>query len=199
MEGFHSGDIVDGGDYDGVGASEFLDTNIDLAQSHGAKYIVYQIYSYTCQHFSQMEHAMFGWMNREDVNSGEIYEPSTVEQKINLSIDGTVAIPVIFDCEAREMIWCDLGKSISNCTYGGNNLESNLRNTALDLYSIINMHRTNMYELAKLHVQARGVLTKELNDADVIFDVDKTAKNYLKKNVEIITPDDIEIWVGQLL
>ena len=55
-----------------------------------------------------MPHAMFGWMSREDVKSGEIYEPKTVEQKMDLTSQSTVCIPVIFDCVNREVIWCDM-------------------------------------------------------------------------------------------
>ena len=107
----HSGDITNGGSVDGDGVTEFLDVDIDSVIKYGARYIVYQIYNYTGQKLSDMPHAMFGWMSREDVKSGEIYEPKTVEQKMDLASQSTVCIPAIFDCINREVIWCDMNLS----------------------------------------------------------------------------------------
>ena len=100
----HSGDIVNGGPVDGDGVSEFLDVDVDSVVRYGARYVVYQVYSYTGQTYADMPHAMFGWMERADVNSGEIYEPKMVEQKLDLTAGSMVCIPVIFDCVKREFI-----------------------------------------------------------------------------------------------
>lgn len=186
----HSGDITNGGSVNGDGVSEFLDVDIDSVVKYGARYIVYQVYNYTGQKYSDMPHAMFGWMSREDVKSGEIYEPKTVEQKMDLTSQSTVCIPVIFDCVNREVIWCDMNLSLNGChsNYGGNNVESNLSGVAATCYSIVNMSKPNLYDLIDLHIRARGLRVDNKEDADVIFDIDSG-----------ITPFDTEVFMGEYL
>ena len=187
---YHSGDIVNGGSVDGDGVSEFLDVDIESAVECGARYIVYQVYSYTGQKYSDMPHAMFGWMSREDVESGEIYEPKTVEQKMDLTSQSVVCIPVIFDCVNREFIWCDMNLSINGWhTYnGGNNVESNLSGVAATCYSMVNMSKPNLYDLICLHIKARGVRVDNKEDADIIFDIDSG-----------ITPFDTEVFMSEYI
>lgn len=186
----HSGDITNGGSVNGDGVSEFLDVDIDSVVRYGARYIVYQVYNYTGQKYSDMPHAMFGWMSREDVKSGEIYEPKTVEQKMDLTSQSTVCIPVIFDCVNREVIWCDMNLSLNGChnNYGGNNVESNLSGVAATCYSMVNMSKPNLYDLIDLHIRARGLRVDNKEDADVIFDIDSG-----------ITPFDTEVFMGEYL
>lgn len=186
----HSGDIVNGGPAGGDGVSEFLDADIDSVVNYGARYLVYQVYSYTGQKFSEMPHAMFGWMSRQDVQSGEIFEPKAVEQKMDLASHSTVCIPVIFDCVSREIIWCDMSLSIngSHAGCGGSNVESNLSGVTAVCYSMANMKKPNLYDLIQLHIRARGQRTDSREEADIIFDT-----------VEGITPFDTEIFMAEYL
>lgn len=186
----HSGDITNGGSVNGDGVSEFLDVDIDSVVKYGARYIVYQVYNYTGQKYLDMPHAMFGWMSRDDVKSGEIYEPKTVEQKMDLASQSTVCIPVIFDCVNREVIWCDMNLSLNGChsNYGGNNVESNLSGVAATCYSMVNMSKPNLYDLINLHIRARGLRVDNKEDADIVFDIDSG-----------ITPFDTEVFMGEYL
>lgn len=186
----HSGDITNGGSVNGNGVSEFLDVDIDSVVKYGARYVVYQVYNYTGQKFADMPHAMFGWMNREDVNSGEIYEPKTVEQKMDLTSQSTVCIPVIFDCVNREVIWCDMNLTLSGCHSHccGNNVESNLSGVAATCYSMVNMSKPNLYDLIDLHIKARGLKVDSKEDADIVFDIDTG-----------ITPFDTEVFMGEYI
>ncbi|WP_368273414.1 TerD family protein [Enterocloster bolteae] len=186
----HSGDITNGGPVDGNGVSEFLDVDIESVIKYGARYVVYQVYSYTEQKYSDMPHVMFGWMNREDVNTGEIYEPKTVEQKMDLTSQSTVCIPVIFDCLKREIIWCDMNLSINgyDSYCGGNNVESNLHGVAATCYSIVNMSKPNLYDLIDLHIRARGLRVENKEEADIIFDIN-----------DGITPYDTEVFMGEYI
>lgn len=186
----HSGDITNGGTVDGNGVSEFLDVDIDSVVEYGARYVVYQVYSYTGQKYSDMPHVMFGWMGRDDVKSGEIYEPKTVEQKMDLASQSIVCIPVIFDCVNREVIWCDMNLSLNGCHghYGGNNVESNLSGVAATCYSIVNMSKPNLYDLIDLHIRARGLRVDNKENADIVFDID-----------DGITPFDTEVFSGEYI
>ena len=187
---YHSGDIINGGPVDGMGASEFLDVDIETVLQNGGRYIVFQVYSYSEVPFCNMPHAMFGWMERENVNSGEIYEPKTVKQKLDLASNSNVSIPVIFDCKTKEMIWCDMNLTIDGYRYhrGGNNVESNLKGVAATCYAMVNIKKPNLYDLIQLHIQARGLEVESKEDADVIFDLE-----------DGITPYDTEIFMAEFL
>lgn len=186
----HSGDIVNGGPAGGAGVSEFLDVDIDSAVMYGARYIVYQVYNYTEQKYADIPNVKFGWMGREDVNSGEIYEPKTVEQKMDLASQSTVAIPVIFDCVRREVVWCDMSQSLNSCrnNCGGNNLESNLSGVAAVCYSMVNISKPNLYDLIDLHIRARGQRVYDKKEADIVFDTESG-----------ITPFDTEVFMSEYL
>lgn len=200
----HSGDIVNGGPVDGDGVSEFLDVDVDSVVRYGARYVVYQVYSFTGQNYAEMPHAMFGWMERADVNSGEIYEPKTVEQKLDLTAGSTVCIPVIFDCVKREFIWCDMNLSLSGVHTNtvGNNLESNLSGVAAVCYSMVNMKKPDLYDLIALNVMGRGVLVDNREDADIVFDTALYLNNDTVENERdkmVITPYDTELFMSEYL
>lgn len=190
MNVYHSGDITNGGDVNGIGVSEFLDVDIESVADVGGRYIAYQVYSYSEQTFGNLPHAMFGWMGREDVKSGEIYEPKTVEQKMDLTSQSMVCIPVIFDCVEREFIWCDMNVSLDGCYYhrGGNNVESNLMGVAATCYSVVNMKKPNLYDLIDLHIRARGLRVENKEEADIVFDIN-----------DGITPFDVEVFMGEYI
>lgn len=200
----HSGDIVNGGPVDGDGVSEFLDVDVDSVVRCGARYVVYQVYSYTGQTYADMPHAMFGWMERADVNSGEIYEPKMVEQKLDLTAGSKVCIPVIFDCVKREFIWCDMNMSLSgvHMNTGGNNLESNLSGVTAVCYSMVNVKKPHLYDLIALNVMGRGVLVDNREDADIVFDTALYLNNDTVENERdkmVITPYDTELFMSEYL
>lgn len=186
----HSGDIINGGDVNGIGVSEFLDVDIESVVDANGRYVVYQVYNYSEQTFGNLPHAMFGWMERENVDSGEIYEPRTVAQKMDLTSQSKVCIPVIFDCVERKFIWCDMNVSLDGCHHhrGGNNVESNLMGVAATCYSIVNMKKPNLYDLIDLHIRARGLRVENKEEADIVFDID-----------EGITPFDTEVFMGEYI
>ena len=190
MKSYHSGDITDGGPVDGKGVAEFLDCNIDSVVKAGGRYIVYQVYSFTGQTFSKIPHASFGWMEREECASGEIFEPSTVEQKMDLACDSAVCIPVIFDCVEREIIWCDMNLSTNQMSdyCSGNNLESNFNKATATCYAMANMNKVDMFYLAYLHTMARGELVATREEADIIFSND-TTKPLIDVEIEIKNED----------
>ena len=215
LKAYHSGDITDGGDVSGNGVAEFLDVDVNAVNKKG-RYIVYQAYSYTGQKFSDMPNCRFGWMERQEVNSGEIFEPSTVEMNIDITSESKIAIPVIFDCKEKRFIWCDMNLGIreTRSYYGGNNLESNLSGVQATCYAMTHLNKANLYDLVAFNTKARGLLVENRDEADIIFSNDVTiptetindvvdgeviTKTREKENVKIITAFDIDYFVGQML
>lgn len=215
MKAYHSGDVVNGGSINGNGVAEFIDVDIDAVAENG-RYIVFQVYNFTRQDFSTLENCRFGWMEREDVNSGEIFEPTTVEMVMDVNAEGKTAIPVIFDCVERKFIWCDMNLGIDSYHRGGINLESNLSGVTATCYAMTHLNKPNLYDLAMLNAMARGTVVTDRNEADLIFSNDKTVPFEIvvekdeatgeekrvvkdKVNVPIITTFDTDYFMGNLL
>ena len=215
MKAFHSGDITNGGSLNGKGVAEFIDVDIDAVAENG-RYIVYQVYNYTGQHYSSLENCRFGWMEREDVQSGEIFEPTTVNMVMDVNAEGVTAIPVIFDCVERKFIWCDMNLGIERSHHGGINLESNISGVTATCYAMTHLNKPNIYDLAMLNAMARGIVVTDRNEADIIFSNDTTVpfeiviekdettgeeKRVVKDKVDvpIITSFDTDYFMGNLL
>lgn len=212
---YHSGDITNGGGVDGKGVSEFIDVDIDNAASHG-RYIVFQIYNYTLQKYADLDNCRFGWMEREEVDSGEIFEPATVRMIMDVNAECTASIPVIFDCFERKFIWCDMSLSMECCLRGGNNFESNFSDVTAICYAMTHLNKPNIYDLAMFNAMARGNMVTDRNEADLIFSNDTTTPFEIiteidektgeekrvvkdKADVPIVTSFDIDYFIGKLL
>lgn len=209
----HSGDIVNGGDPDGDGVAEFIDIDISVANKLKARYIVFQVYSYRGIAFSQMPNCRFGWMEREYPGSGEIFEPSTVEMKTDLVADSVVAIPAIFDVYERKFIWCDMSLNIESVkdSYGGINAESNINNVIATCFAMVNLNKTNLYDLIRLNAIARGNIVETKEEADIIFSNDTEIpvandaqeqsmdSNTQRHEQRVITAYDADYFMGQLI
>ncbi len=160
----HSGDIT----YAPNGASEFIDFDLEkLKEAYpSSRYIVFNIISYSGETFAQIPQCFFGAMSRESMLSGEIYEPSTVDFKVEFDSPYTTMTPAIFDLETMEYIWVDMpfGSGI------GNTIEGNMNANQSAIYSVLNINRPNLYDLFALHIKARnGELVDDINDADTVF------------------------------
>lgn len=193
--GCHSGDIVDAP----KGASEFVDFSISKCLAKQIRYVVMSVCSYTRQSYCELPECFAGWMAREKPNSGEIYEPRTLENKLDLSADSKIAVPVIFDLVERQAIWCDLSlkamrldrlQSVGEAPLpapfqrirealiglGGINPVNNQVGFSMMLKAMVNLKKANLYDLFRLHAQARGVLVDERALAEKVFDYDADPK-----------------------
>ena len=188
----HSGDITNGGPVDGEGAAEFIDLDIDKALVAGARYAVFNVYNFLEENFSRMEHAAFGFMTRNDMKSGEIFEPSTVKQRMDLASATTTCIPVIFDLKERVFIWCDMALTADHVKagYGGINVESNLPSVVVTCKAMVDVKKPNLYDLFTFNAKARGVITDNPDEADIRFGLDDNCD---------VKPSDIDVIVGKYL
>lgn len=188
----HSGDITNGGSVDGEGVAEFIDLDIEKALSAGARYAVFNVYNFSNENFSKMEHAAFGFMTRNDMKIGEIFEPSTVKQRMDLASATTTCIPVIFDLKERVFVWCDMALTADHVRagYGGINVESNLPSVVVTCKAMVDIKKPNLYDLFTLNAKARGIITDNPDEADVRFGLDDNCD---------VKPSDIDVIVGKYL
>jgi hypothetical protein len=163
--GVHSGDIVDAPE----GASEFIDVSVQTLKKKGVRYVVMTLHSYSQQPFIELPECFAGWMSRQNPGSGEVYEPKTVQDRLDLTADTRVALPLVVDLVAREVIWTDL--ALPRQPSWNNNVATTKGGIAVLLRSIVELSRPNLYDLFMLHAQARGQLVDHPGKAQTVFSV----------------------------
>ncbi|WP_340018790.1 TerD family protein [Paenibacillus sp. FSL H3-0457] len=178
----HSGDIVTAPN----GASEFIDLHIPSIVAYGGRYVVATLLSFTSHPYCDLPECFVGWMMRKKPGSGEIFEPSTVANKIDITADTQIAIPVIMDLVERTVIWTDLALTRYPEYY--NNVEGNQKGIVLMGKALTNLRKPDLHDLFMLHAKARGELVDTIDQADTIYSVDQG-----------ITPYDIEQIMAEYL
>lgn len=180
----HSGDIR----FAPKGASEFIDIDIPKFLEAGGRYVVMNLYSYSEQPYCDLPECFAGWMIREEAQIGEIYEPSTVQNKFDITSDTTIVIPVVLDLLERKVIWTDLALTKSIDFGYANTVENAKSSIALLSQSMLSLAKPSLYDLFLLHVKARGELVDSTEEVDTVFSMD-----------EGITPFDVEKIMAEFL
>lgn len=193
---YHSGDIVDGGSIKGKGVSEFIDFDLSTIPGY-CRYVVFSLHNYTGQSFNKLPNCCFGWMQRSDLNDGNVFEPSTVDMLIDVNANSIVSIPAIYDCVTNEIIWCDLNINMSSIDKPNNIINSRYA-LSKAIEAVINFSNTkpSLAELCKFNATARGEIVDNIEDADIIFS-NKIEPNYNGKTV--ISAFDIDYFIGNMM
>ncbi|MBH3405240.1 TerD family protein [Pseudomonas glycinae] len=179
--GYHSGDIVDAPE----GASEFIDLDLEVLVEKGIRYVVTSINSFTQQPYCDLPECFAGWMARADTASGEVFEPRTVFDRIDIASDTQICLPFVMDLQERRVIWADLGLTSSP---RWNNVGNNLSGVSLKLRALVHTPRPDLETLFDLHVRARGERVASPQQAQAVFAPDQG-----------ITPFDTDLIRSQFL
>ncbi len=164
--GCHSGDIVDAPD----GASEFIDITIEKVLEKEVRYVVMSLTSYTQQPYCELPECFAGWMARQEPGSGEIYEPRTVRDRLDLTANTRIALPLVFDLVDRKAVWLDM--ALRNNPRWHNFVHANLEGIQLTVRSLVERRLPNVHDLLALHVRARGERVASPEQADCVFSVE---------------------------
>lgn len=175
----HSGDRTSAPD----GACEFIDLDIPSCLKHGGRYVVMSVKSFTNQKFADLPECLAGWMVRQHPKSGEVFDPLTVQDRLDVASATTSVVPMILDLQERKTIWADIGVTVNSGRR--NNVAGNLTTIGLIGKAFTEIRKPTLYDLFSLHVEARGRIavrgkvdkTFGLEDA---FAVEKIASEYLR-------------------
>ncbi|MCE5172950.1 TerD family protein [Paenibacillus profundus] len=159
----HSGDIVAAPH----GACEFIDIDIPSVIKYGGRYIVASLHSFTGQVYSDLPECFAGWMMRQHPNSGEVFDPATVVDRIDLTANTQIAIPAILDLAERTVIWCDLALTRNPNFY--NNVEGHQTGVVAMGKAMTTTAKPSLYDLFRLHALARGQLVEREEEAQTVF------------------------------
>lgn len=179
---YHSGDIVSAPQ----GACEFIDIDIPSVLAFGGRYVVMSLNAFTEHPFCNLPECFVGWMMRQRPKSGEIFEPRTVVDKVDLAADTTICIPVILDLYERKVIWTDI--ALKAHPYYYNNVEGNSGGMTLMGKALTTLMKPSLHQLFTLHAKARGTIVEQAETAEQIFSVH-----------EGITPFDVEQIIAEYL
>jgi hypothetical protein len=163
----HSGDIVNAP----KGAAELIDIDIARCLERQVRYVVMCLNSFTQQPYCDLPECFAGWMARAKPNSGEIFEPKTVIDKVDVASQTKMCLPAVFDLAGREVIWADI--AITGNPRFANNVHNNLSGVSLMLRALTQLRKTDLYTLFALHAQARGERVSEVESADSVFSIDR--------------------------
>jgi hypothetical protein len=180
----HSGDITSAPN----GAAEYIDVNIDkmMKELPSAAYVGQLISSYTQQKYADMPECYSGWMEREQKQHGEIFEASTVQNKVDITCEATQVLTCLYDINRKEYIWADT--PIKANLYYNNNLNSVKGAMAYAIEALVEMKKPNLYDLFEMHAKARGNIVTDKSKAETVFS--------LKEGV---TPFDSEIIAAKFM
>ncbi|NEN84068.1 TerD family protein [Paenibacillus elgii] len=168
----HSGDITSAPQ----GACEFIDLHIPSIVRYGGRFIVASLNSFTEQPYCNLPECYAGWMMRQSPKTGEVFEPSTVADKIDLTADTQIAIPVILDLVERTVIWTDL--ALKKHPYYYNNVEGNQKGMVLMGKAMTTLTKPTLYDLFMLHATARGRKVEHADEAETVFALDRGVTPY---------------------
>ena len=158
----HSGDVRSAPN----GGAEFVD--IDLSKVKG-KYLVLSVISYTGEPFS-ISNAFVGFMNRKEPNSGEKFEPATVQNKFNLKGEGKLAVPIVFDLEEQKVFITDFYfKRVTNSSVNNPKIREDFINI-IKVSQEMSKAYTSQYSLFNLFAKANGLeKVDSYEEADISF------------------------------
>ncbi|WP_309723033.1 TerD family protein [Armatimonas sp.] len=163
--GMHSGDIVDAPE----GASEFIDVDLSQLREAGIRFVVMTLHSYTNQPYIDLPECFAGWMARSHAGSGEVFEPKTVQDRLDITANTRIAVPLAIDVVEERVLWCDLAlRSLGGIN---NNVESSKRGIGVALSALNELNKADLYDLLHLHIIARGQLVETPSEAQTIFSV----------------------------
>jgi hypothetical protein len=160
---YHSGDIQNAPN----GASEFIDFEVDKMARRNIRYIAMSVISYTGQTFDTYP-CFAGFMERDAVKSGAVYQPETVALKFDISAKTTSHNPIIFDINDRSIIFADMASAARR----GGRVASETDKQAVLTEALLSLpaRKPTIWDVIYAHARARGTIVKNREDADRVID-----------------------------
>lgn len=152
------------------GLCEFVDIDLKKAEQLGVGYVVFEVHNFTGESFDRSP-CRFGYMER-DGKTGQLFEPKTVENVCDLTTKSTSVMPMVYDVEHHEFIWCDIAINPSQLR-PFRNVENTLTPAMAAAYACVNNESPDLYSVIMDNVISRdGIMVEEPQKADYVFTLD---------------------------
>lgn len=93
--------------------------------------------------------------------------PSIPESEVDVASDTAICLPVVLDLAERKAVWADIG--LKRNPRHVNNVEGNSSQVTLLGKSLTEVVKPDLYNLFRLHAEARGRLVGTQAEADTVF------------------------------
>jgi hypothetical protein len=149
----HSGDLTSAPAP--LGATEYLDLDVDLLAGAGARYAVPIIFSFNDIPFEALTAAIAGLMM--PLRGGEQFDAARVAQRFDLRGDARMMMPFVVDLDRRHLLWTDLTLPASADFYDVGRFGDQLARAAADQQQhFLGGHRTTVLDVLAWHAAARA-------------------------------------------
>ena len=183
MASAQSGAITYSGDQTSgyYGGSEYFDVHLQKFREAypGTHYLIFCNNVYSRINFSKC-FCKAGFMNRDLIDSGEVYEPKAVKSSFLINTDSTFAYLFGIDLKTEELIWLNMARNSSAIVAG---------TTRMDFLTDY-FHLTDIINIYSLFEMMASELVEDPADADVIV----TNRDDVKggENAQVIREYDVE-------
>ena len=163
-----SGDVTDAPN----GASEFIDVDLNTLDVKDARYIIVTNNIYTCQNgFNEIHECFSGVMIREDLRSGEIFEPKTVDTMASLTAENcNFAASFAYDIKENVLIWID-----SNLKYRSHIAGEQTDSMFSSVKKALSPNKISVGQMYKWYAEVKGVkIVESADDATFVVGRDVT-------------------------
>lgn len=161
----HSGDITSAP----YGASEFIDVQIPTLRARGIRYLATSVISFSGAPFDTFP-CFAGFMERDGLGTGAVFDPATVRMKFALSGDSRSYAPLVLDLAERKVIWVDFATrgGRRQAVFAQSDKFRGLARAALDLPRI----KPTAYDVLATYASVRGRIVFQPDQAETVYRAD---------------------------
>ena len=143
----HSGDIR----HRQGACAEYVDVDIQRCLSKGVRYAMVQVNNYDGRPLHAVKDCVFGLMEREKPVANEIFVPKTITNCMGIANESSTVNICMLDLQEKNYIWMDME------TAGNFAMYESVADKTLDMIkSLLGTPKISVYDLLKLHADARG-------------------------------------------
>lgn len=154
--------------------AEYIDISIDNALKQGYEFVVLDARNYNGGSFSSVPECVVGFMVRSEPATNEIFVPSTIDGCTALNNESSTTLIGILNLKTQEFIFLDIDMD-------GIPVASANTNKILEtIKPYTDPPKFSVYDLLKIHVDSRGILVDNVDDADINFKFDDFSASYVK-------------------
>ncbi len=158
----HSGDLTDAPPP--LGASEFVDLDLDALAALGASHAVMVVFSYNSVTFDRLPYGFAGVMLAPE----STFDPRAVAQRFDLTGSSVITLPLTIDLATRRLRWIDVHLPSQHELHHVGGYRAALAHAGRDFEDFVGARaRPTLWDVAAIHAAARAnvIYVRELDGA----------------------------------
>ncbi len=169
----YSGDVTDGVH----GGAEYFDIDADILKDRypDHRYLIFSVNNFSCKYRSYNDFtSRAGFMMRDKISSGEIFEPKTVKSSYDLTSNGRMAVMYAIDLETKELVW------INKALEGGRIAAATPMSIFFKYLDVVSLFNAKWF-----FESIAGSITDDKDKADVIVGFENAPDNETKEYINL--------------